>query len=246
MKRYRAVRLLSVVTSIACALLMQLASAQDLRPFTARYQARFYGLSGGVLALTLRKGTQPNEYVYESKAEPSFLGSFAISDKAREASTMIIDANGIRPLSFFSDDGKRGDEKDSNLQFNWEQKKLTGRSETVDMNAELPPRIQDHMSIQVAVIYALQNNLPLGEYPLVDGGEIKRYLYTNEGPATIKYKGRQLETAIIRSERIDSPGGRIIRYWHSAEFGNIPVKAERSRNGKIDFTMDLLDVKFAE
>jgi len=246
MKRDRYLRYLFVMGGIAWSLFFQAALAQDLRPFTARYQARFHGLSGGILEFTLRKGAQPNEYIYESRAEPSLLGSLLISDSARESSTLIADANGVRPMIFFSDDGKKGDDKDSSLKFDWEQKRLSGRSETVDMNRELPDGLQDHLSVQVAVIWALQHGTPLGEFPLVDGGEIKRYRYTKEGPATITYKGRQLDTVVISSERADSPGGRINRYWHAAEFGNIPVKAQRSRNGKVDLTMELVDVKFAE
>ncbi len=251
MNRNRQLRLLSVRFSAALggailALLAQATSAQDLKPFTARYQARFHGVSGGILELKLSKGAQPDQYIYESRAKPSFLGSFMISESALETSTIVVDANGVRPIKFFSDDGKKGDAKDSALQFDWQQKRLSGRAETVDMDRELPDRLQDHLSIQVAIIWALQHGVDVGELPLVDGGEIKRYRYINEGPATLKHKGRQLATTLLRSERTDSTGGRTNRYWHAAELGNIPVKAERSRNGKIDLTMELIDVKFTD
>ncbi|HYM35555.1 MAG TPA: DUF3108 domain-containing protein [Steroidobacteraceae bacterium] len=238
--------LFKLLLGIALALSVNCAWSQDIRTFTARYQLRFYGLSGGILQLTLRKGDAPNEFIYESRAEPSFLGSFMVSDQARESCTMTIDENGVRPLKFFSDDGKKGDEKDSNIQFDWERKRLTGRSERVDFNQELPEHIQDHLSIQIAVIRALLQNSEPGEYSLMDTGEIKKFTYSKDGTGTVKYKGRTLDATIIRSARSDNPGGRIIRYWHAPELGYVPVRAERSRNGKIDLTMDLLDVKFPE
>jgi hypothetical protein len=236
----------NVVLSLVALLVVGSAWSQDIRPFTARYQVRFYGLSGGVLQLTLRRGGESNQYVYESTADPSFLASFMVSDAARESSTMMIDENGVRPLQFLSDDGKKGDEKDSKIQFDWEQKVLTGRSERVDFHQELPDRIQDHLSIQIAVIWALQRDRELGEYSLIDTGEIKKYTYTKEGAGTVKFKGRTLDATIIRSERTNSPGGRINRYWHAAELGHLPVRAERSRDGKIDLVMELIEVKFAE
>jgi hypothetical protein len=244
MRRFENNFLLAVI-ALALTLGSQLTSAADLHLFTARYQVRFYGVSGGVLQLTLRKGNEPNEYIYESRAEPSFLGSFMVSDAARESSTMLIDAMGVRPTQFLSDDGKKGDEKDSNVRFDWTQNRIIGRSERVDFNQELPPHIQDHLSIQIAVIKALQDGAELGDFALIDAGEIKNYTYTKEGGGTIKFKGRVLDATIVRSERANSPGGRINRYWHAAELGNLPVRAERSRGGKIDLTMDLVDVKFS-
>ena len=247
MKRHRILRTLSIALCGATLLLSGTAMAQEeLRPFTARYQVRFYGLSGGHLELTLHKGETPNVYMYDSRAFPSFLGSFAISSSARESSTMEIDTNGVRPLKFVSEDGKKGDDQDSTLEFDWNTHRLTGRSEGRDMDREMTEPIYDHQSIQIAVIWRLQHDLDLGEFLLVDGGEVKRYAYTKEGTAAVRYKGRDLDAIVVRSERADSPGGRINRYWHAVEFGYIPVRAERSRDGKIDLKMELVDLKFAE
>jgi len=233
-----------VAGAIALACCAVSADSEELRLFTARYQVRFYGLSGGVLELTLRRGTEPDQYVYESKADPSFLGSFMISDSASESSTMLIDDNGVRPLKFLSDDGKKGDEKDSNILFDWKKKRLTGRSERNDFDQDLPEHIQDHLSIQIAVVKALLAGREPGDFSLLDAGEVKKYRYTKDGNGTVKFKGRSFDAAIIKSERSDSPGSRVTRYWHVAEQGSLPVRAERSRNGKIDLTMELVDLKF--
>ncbi len=231
---------------LALLLIAPVSWAQPVHLFTATYQARFYGLSGGKLLFTFRKGDQPNEFVYESRAQPSFLGSFMISSSARESCTMTFDDNDVRPLKFLSDDGKRGEDNDSNLTYDWVHHRLTGRSERVDFDQALPKNVQDHLSIQIAVMQALQNGSELDEYSLVDSGEIKRYRYTKEGAGSIKYKNQTLDATIIRSERSDSPGGRITRYWHAPALHFLPVHAERSRNGKIDLTLDLMSDEFAE
>jgi hypothetical protein len=226
--------------------LAQTTHDQVLRPFTARYDVRYYGISGGTIELTLRKGAQPNEYVYESRAKPGFIASFLISDAARENCTMIVDANGVRPIKFVADDGKKSTDQDAIYQYDWEGRKLVGRTGSIDLSEELPDRLQDHLSVQIAMIWALQQHAALGEFPLIDGGEIKRFLYTKDGVATVTYRGRQLDTTIVRSARADNPGGRINRYWHATDFGNVPIRAERSRNGKVDLTIDLLDLQFTE
>jgi hypothetical protein len=227
-------------------LLSEGAWGQEIRPFTARYEARYYGINGGTLELTLRKGSQPNEYVYESRAKPGLIAAFLISEAAREISTMVVDANGVRPIKFVADDGKKSTAQDSTYQFDWAQKKLVGHTGDIQLNQDLPDRMQDHLSVQVAVILALQRNTDLGEFTLVDGGKIKRYLYTKEGPGTMTFKGRALDATILRSARSDRTGGRINRYWHAAELGNIPLRAERSNNGKVDLTITLIDVNFTE
>jgi hypothetical protein len=217
-----------------------------LRPFTARYEARYYGISGGTIELTLRKGAQPNEYVYESRAHPGLIASVLISEAAHESSTMTADSNGVRPIKFVAEDGKKSTEKDSLYDFDWKQKKLVGHTGNIQLDQDLPEHMQDHLSVQIAVIWALQQNLDLGEFTLVDGGKIKSYQYTKEGAATLAYKGRQLDTTIVRSARTGNPEGRINRYWHATEFGNIPVRAERSRDGKIDLALALVDLKFTD
>jgi len=227
-------------------LLSQASWSQDLRPFTARYEARYYGVNGGIIELTLRKGSTPNEYVYESRAKPTFLAAFMISEAAREISTMVVDANGVRPIKFTADDGKKSTAQDSIYQFDWTQKKVTGHTGDLALDQALPERMQDHLSVQIAMMWALQRNADLGEYTLVDGGKIKQYRYTKEGAATMAFKNRTLDTIIVRSERADRTGGRINRYWHAAELGHIPLRAERSNKDKVDLTIALIDLQFTD
>jgi hypothetical protein len=216
-----------------------------LQPFVARYRVTYYGVNAGVIQVTLRAGDQPNEYRYESRAEPSFLGSFMIGESARETSTMAVDAGGVRPLRFVSDDGKSGDEKDSDLRFDWSQNRMFGRSERKEFNQPPPERVQDHMSIQIAVIRALQTGSEqLGEFSLVDAGAIKQYTYGIDGVTTVRYQGKLLQATVVSSKRTGSKRGRVNRYWHAADMGQLPVRMERSRDGKTDLAMELLQVQF--
>jgi len=237
---------MSLLGATAVVMLSQSAWSQDIRPFTARYEARYYGVNGGTIELTLRKGSAPNEYVYESRAKPTFLAAFMISEAAREVSTMVVDANGVRPIKFVADDGKKNTAQDSTYEFDWAQRKVTGHTGDIALDQALPDRMQDHLSVQIAVMWALQRNADLGDYTLVDGGKIKQYRYTKDGAATITYKDRTLDAIIVRSARADRSGGRINRYWHAAELAYVPLRAERSNKDKVDLTITLIDLKFTD
>ena len=234
---------LSIAAAIAvtCTVSAEPAS-EDLRPFIARYQVKYRGLSGGILQLTLRRGEREGEFIYESRAEPSFLGGFMVSASAREISTIQIAGSELRPVGFISDDGKRGDAKDSNIRFDWSTQRLLGRAEGRDFDQPLPARVQDHLSIQIAVIHALRTGAELGSFSLIDEGTIKQYEYHREGPATVAYQGSSREAVIVTSQRTGS--SRINRYWHAPSLEFVPVRAERSRDGKVDLTMQLVDIKF--
>ena len=216
-----------------------------LRLFTARYQVKFHGLNGGTLELTLKKGDEPGRYLYTSGAKPSALASFFVSSDAHETSAIELAATGIRPLKFVSEDGKKGDAKDSALNFDWNRQRLSGRAEGKDIDLELAARTQDHLSIQIAVIWDLLQDHEPGVYPLIDGDKIKEYEYLKDSTATVKYGGRDLEAVMIRSARTGG-SDRITRYWHAPELGYLPVRAERTTKGEVDLVMQLVDLKFAD
>jgi hypothetical protein len=235
----------TIIALLICALPALSEAETPLRTYVAHYQVKFRGMNGGVLQFTLRKGDKPDQYIYETSAKPSFLGGFFVSDKAHESSVMEIAGDEIRPLSFNSDDGKKSDAKDVQVRFSWSKHHITGRSEAKPVDLEVPARAQDHLSIQVAVVWDLSNGRELGTYPMFDGGEMKSYDYRKDGEEQISYEGRDLDTVIVRSEHTGG-GSRVSRYWHAPELGYLPIRAERTRKGELELVLQLIDVKFTE
>ncbi len=232
------------IACLACMLLPAISQADvSLRMYVAHYQVKFRGLNGGVLQFTLRKGDKPDQYIYETSAKPSFLGGFFVSDKALESTVMEITGDEIRPLSFSSDDGKKSEAKDAQIKFSWSKHRVTGISEAKPVDLEFPARTQDHLSIQIAVMWDLLNGHELGTYPMFDGGEMKSYDYRKDGEERIHYDGRDLDTVIVRSENTGG-GSRVSRYWHAPELGYLPIRAERTRKGEVELVLQLIDVKF--
>jgi hypothetical protein len=200
-------------------------------------------MNAGQLHSTLRSEA-PGEFVYETRAKPSMLASFVVSSKAVERSVMHIDGSGVRPLSWFTDDGKSGNDRDGALKFAWDEERVSGIVEGKWIELPTEPRLQDRLSMQIAVITALQRADKLDTIFMIDDEKIKRYNYKRAGTAKIKTKAGEFETILYESSR---PGSsRISRVWHAPALGYLPVRAEQVRNGKVETVMELVRVERIE
>ena len=96
------------------------------------------------------------------------------------------------------------------------------------------------MSIQIETMLDLKNgNLPR-TFPILDKDEVKEFGYTVEGPARIRTALGMLDTVVVASQR---PGNnRLLRMWFAPSLGYVPVQAERSRDGKLEFAMRIKSV----
>jgi hypothetical protein len=88
-------------------------------------------------------------------------------------------------------------------------------------------------------------DLERGELPkmfrILDKDEVKEFIYTREGTARIRTALGELDTVVVSSQR---PGNsRVLRMWFAPSLGYIPVQAERSRDGKVEFGMRIKSVQ---
>jgi uncharacterized protein DUF3108 len=80
----------------------------------------------------------------------------------------------------------------------------------------------------------MRGNLP-AHFQIIDNDEVKDFNYTNEGTARIRTALGDLDTIIVASQRTGN--SRILRMWFAPSLGYVPVKAERWRDGKLEFAM---------
>jgi hypothetical protein len=217
----------------------------ELKPYTARYRVSFHRISAGVLEFSLQATTTPGQFTYSVRAEPSVLARLVVSSQALESSTLQLMSADVRPLQYRSDDGSKGDAKDAQYSFDWEHHRVTGKWEDKPIDLELPPRTQDRQSIQIAVLNDLLADRDPGVYPLLDGDEIKDYVYKHDGAAKIKTAAGEYDAVILRSSRVGSDK-RINRYWHAPAINFVPVHAERTTKGSVDLVLDLEQIKITE
>jgi len=212
-------------------------------PYIATYVVYYRGLNAGLLHFELRS-EKPDTFVFESHAEPGLLASLIVSGNAVERSVIRIDANGVRPLSWFMDDGKPGHEDDGALAFAWDEERVSGTMEGKRVEMPTIPGLQDRLSFQIAVMTALLRAREPGTIPMIDDGRIKRYSYTRSGPERMKTQAGEFETILYESTR---PGSnRVSRVWHAPALGYIPVRAEQRRKGTVETVMELIRVERGE
>lgn len=232
--------ILALFTAAGAVTAITAEAATTPAPFSATYAVSYRGLNAGELRSTLSSEAN-GEFVYETRVEPSPLARLVVSSKAVERSVMQIDANGVRPLSWYSEDGKAGGDKDGALEFAWDEQRVSGVVEGQWIELPTEPMLQDRLSIQIAVMTALLRADELDTLPLLNDEKIKRYSYTRAGTERIKTKVGIFDTVIYESTR---PGSsRLSRVWHARELGYVAVRAEQLRNGKIETVMELVKVK---
>jgi hypothetical protein len=119
--------------------------------------------------------------------------------------------------------------------------RATGVSETKPVDIALKDGTQDVMSSQVEVMLDLKSgNLPK-IFQIIDKDQLKEFNYTQEGSARIRTELGELDTVIVTSRRTGN--NRLLRMWFAPSLGFVPVKAERSRDGKVEIAMHIRSVE---
>ena len=208
-----------------------------LRPYKARYQASYRGISGGEIENGLRRGTAPGEWIYESRAYPNLLGSVAVSSKARERGVMQVTAEGVRPLGFEFDDGTDA-AKDVRITYDWPAGRARGTTRGEPFEIELQPGTQDTASVQAAMIIELLAGRSPAGFPILTGRRLREYRYWYDGKATVMTPFGQFEAVVWANQRDGST--RITKVWHAPALGYVPVQAIQYRKGQAETQMKLV------
>jgi len=212
-----------------------------LTPYKARYQVSYRGLSGGQIESSLRRGTTPEQWIYETRAHPNLFGRIAVSDQAHELGTMQISGGDVRPLTFVFDDGTSASEKDVRLAFDWSANLLKGQAEHGPFEMAVTPGTQDTASVQAAMIVELLAGREPRGFRIVTGDKLRDYRYWSEGRATIETPYGKFDTVVWANQRDGS--SRVTRVWHAPALGYVPVQAIQFRKGKAETQMRLVGLE---
>jgi hypothetical protein len=201
-----------------------------MAPFSAHYVADWKGINVGTSDLELKEDAEPGHYVYTWIITAR--GIFRLyRDQVTQKSWLRIDADHVRPEKYRAEDGQ----STVSLDFDWEGGHVRGTSENKPVDLQLGEATQDLMSIQIEVMLDLRRgNLPK-TFQIIDKDELKDFIYTQEGNATIRTALGQIDTVIVSSRRTGN--NRILRMWFAPSLGFVPVQAERTRDGKLEFAM---------
>jgi hypothetical protein len=214
------------------------AGSPDLKPFKARYQATFRGISGGQIENGLRPGTRPGQWIYETRAFPNLLGRVAVSPHAGERGVMEITADGVRPLSFDFNDGKSDLAKDVRFAFDWGAGRVKGVAQGNPFDLPVNPGTQDTASVQAAMIVELLAGRAPQGFTILTGSRLREYRYWSEGRATVVTPYGQFDTVVWANQRAGSD--RVVKAWHAPALGFVPVQAVQFRKGQLETQLRLV------
>ena len=203
----------------------------DLKPFRATYNAEWKGMTAGSSILELRSAGG-DTYAYTSTNEAHGLFRLAFPDALTQTSTFRVGEGKIVPIGFRGTDEKQ---RAIDLAFDWPKLKVTGTAKEHAVDLAVPIDAQDPMSLQIASLRDLAAGKLKPIVWMVDSDKLKDYELRQEGTARIDTELGELDTVIYTSRRPNSD--RVTRTWVAPALGYLPVKAERVRGKKVEFTL---------
>lgn len=210
---------------------MARADAVDLKPFRATYVAEWKGITAGNSTLELRRAG-PDLYSYSSVSTARGMFRLAFSDALTQQSTFRLHEGNVQPLTFRGTDDKQ---RPIELDFDWTKMRVTGVAKEKPVDEALSEAAHDPMSLQIAVLRGLAAGKVMPSVWMIDSDKLKEYELRLEGSARIETELGELDTLIYTSKR--PKGDRVTRTWVAPALGYLPVKAERTRGKKTEFTL---------
>jgi hypothetical protein len=241
MARRRPDALRALLAGLALVASLAQAASVPMKPYTARYQVSYRGLSGGQIEASFRPGSVPGQWLYETRAFPNIFGRLAISSAAHERSTMLIGPSGVQPLVFEFDDGSSDSNKDMKHTFDWAARKVTGVSKGKPFTFDVTPGTQNTASVQAAMIVERLNGRMPTAFRILTGDNLRDYKYWSEGTQQIVTPYGQVEAEVWASQRIGSD--RVSKVWHAPSLGYVPVQAIQYRKGSPEVQMKLVSLQ---
>ena len=204
----------------------------DIEPFSSHYVAEWKDISVGVSDLELRRDTRPGHYVYKWTISARGIFRLVYSDDVVQESWFDTAGDQVKPERYR---GRQGSAS-VNFDFDWNSGHATGSSEGKPVDLTLAPGTQDLNSIQIQVMLDLKNGDMPPTFHVIDKDKIKEFIYTREGNATLQTAIGTFDTVIVAS-RHTANDRRVLRMWFAPSLGWVPVQAERTRDGKLEFAM---------
>lgn len=197
-------------------------------------------MTAGTARLALKRG-DAQHWVYTSENTARGLFKVAIPGTIRQSSELRIEDGRIVPQHFVTDDGSEKGKRDSDVRFDWKAGRALGTAEGKTVDVALQPGLQDSLSIQIALIHELLAGRTPSGFVMLDKNEVKDYLYTAEGNERVKTALGEHDTVIYASRRPDSD--RKTLFWCAPDLGYLPVKVERRKGAKVEWSMTMATLK---
>jgi hypothetical protein len=211
-------------------------ASSALAPFSVEYQVIFRGNNAGTSHLDLVR-SNGGQWRYSSSNKARGVFRLVFPGEIRQTSLLSVDQGLVRPLRFEADDGTDNTKRDIRIEFDWARGRASGTAEQRPVDVPLQGGVQDAMSVQLALMTALQRGESPPSFTLLDKNELKTYLYQEVGRESLNTPQGNFETVIWSSQRAGS--SRVTRVWYAPALGYLPIKAQRLREDREEWAMTL-------
>ena len=209
-----------------------------IEPFSAHYVAEWRDISVGTSDLKLERDGKTGQYHYTWTISARGIFRLIYSNDVTQQSWFNVVGGHIRPERYRAEQGSSS----VSFDFDWNTGHAFGSSEGKQVDLVLKPGAQDLMSIQVEVMLDLQNGQMPGVFSIIDKDQMKDFMYTREGTAKLRTPLGSIDTIIVASRR-SATDSRVLRMWFAPDLGFVPVQAERTRDGKLEFAIRIHSLK---
>jgi len=230
-------RVLAAVFLGSAAPILLRAQPPPVAPFAAHYTADWKSINVGTSDLELKADTAPAAFIYTWTMTARGIFRLMYSNDVIQKSWFRIVDEHVLPEKYRAEQGA----STASIDFDWDGHHARGNSEDKPVYLRLTDGVQDIMSIQIEVMLDLKNHDLPQTFRILDKDEIKDFIYTQEGPAKLRTALGTLDTLIVSSHRTGS--NRTLKMRFAPSLGYVPVLAERSHDGKLEFTMKIKTLK---
>lgn len=215
------------------------AMADVLEPFQASYTWIWHGAPVAVSTLRLEQRSA-GTWSYASSSEPRGLGVL-YPLRPRLESLLRVGDHGVEPLHYHATDGTSADERGADVSFDWDTGRATGVYGGVPVDLALKSGVQDDLSIQIALLYALRQGRVPSNLSMIDKNSIRDYNYRQLGTETIDTRLGRIDTVVYASQHTGSP--RVTRFWCAPTKGYVPMRVQQKRIDSVEWTMEIESLK---
>jgi len=219
----------------ACALFaLPAVQAADLHPFSASYTADWKQLPmSGTAERSLEKTAN-------GVWKLSFKASMMIASLSEE-STLTLDKDTLLPQSYHFERGGLGKAKKADLDFDWNNKLVTGTDRGDAVKVPLNRGMVDKSTYQLALQHDVASGKKTMSYQVVDGGDVDTYDFRVLGTEKVETKAGRIDAIKVERVRDPTQSKRTTVMWFAKDWDYLLVRLQQVETDGKEYNIMLLN-----
>lgn len=200
---------------------------------------------GSIVGEIKRSVTEENgRYSFSSITKTTGLVSLFYTNDVKEKSNWTMIQNKIIPIEYDYFRDKNGKLREVNIKFDRQNQSIVTKANESIWSMPLQEEVYDKLLYEIVIMQRLNQGLPINDFKIADGGELKTYSFKTIGKETLSTAIGELNT--LKLVRHKSNNKQSVSIWYAIDKDYLPVKVENvDKEGKT-YTAMIKDVKLAK